>query len=343
MINTSRDAQVRPHVCWWVQVVSMLAQHRAATKALAAAAATQPQALQLLSEEAEMLAGLAPAAMAKSEPVTPVNAKLRTKLFRPPKTLKSFFGAASAASNASKSEGGCAHGASVAAPRVVVDREGVAMQASKAAGLAASMKRPALQRAKSSAGASAASGGGGVTDLSEDAPLKKKAPKLAEARRDTATAVHSTSGAVRLQECAVTAACAPAADARPAESEHAQRDVRTSSEKAAETDALKCSRKGAVAEGAAACHTGHPNSGVRHVAAGAKQPLSEKLQNGPVEKDGHRQKRLGAEQAVKQPIDRDAGDLEAVIAMGFDRTQSRIALRICGGNANRAVEFLLNR
>lgn len=86
-----------------------------------------------------------------------------------------------------------------------------------------------------------------------------------------------------------------------------------------------------------------PSHQLEHVAAGTKQPLTEKLQNGPAQKHRQKQKLLGAERAVKQPTDSDVGALETVIAMGFDRTQSRIALKTCGGNANRAIEFLLNR
>lgn len=198
-----------------------------------------------------------------------------------------------------------------------------------------------------------------MIDLCEDSPLKKKAPKLETMGRvSTAVQQRRACGAARLQECVVAGAGALAADAHPPEQKdelmapgavlkHAcslpeQPSVRTSSDKAAEAGMLKGSRKGVVAEGAVAPYHG-PSHQLEHVAAGTKQPLTEKLQNGPAQKHRQKQKLLGAERAVKQPTDSDVGALETVIAMGFDRTQSRIALKTCGGNANRAIEFLLNR
>lgn len=337
-----------------VQVVSMLSQLHASMKAIAAAAGTQTQAPQRLIEQSEKVGGLSTTTAAKSEPVTPMQPKLRVKLFRPPKTLKSFFGAKTA-SNAVKSEGGaCAQASGATAPKKLAAKGTIATEPIKAAGPGASMKRPALQGGKVAANASAASGA--VIDLSEDSPLKKKAPKLETVRTD------------RLQECktttgtcvSVAAAQHEAQDAHMATdataTEHETSDcgpgARLSGEKAAvhtEANLPKDNPDTAMKAGAAASHSECiEQRGLEHVAparsAGAKQPLTEKRQNGPEQKDCHKQKVLGAGRAVKLQLpDSDVGDLEAVIAMGFDRTQSRIALKTCGGDANRAIEFLLNR
>jgi hypothetical protein len=296
-----------------MQVVTLLTQLREAAKLISTGATTRPQELVSLCEQSENLEGLS-VAVVKSEPVTPINTRLRAALFRPPKTLKSFFGPKTAESCATKSEAGV-H-ASAAAAGSVATKGRISSSSIRDSRTRAPLKRPASHCTKVV---------GGVIDLC-DTPVKDKVPKV--------DPVHSSPAVVGLKECLKNEASI--ADEHISGAEDAQM--------ATEFDATECRSSGcAPTVGPEGLKQGMV--AVAKESCEVKQILAEKPQNGPEQKDCTEQTVSGAAWAVQPQQQRKEteSDLEQVLAMGFDRTKSMIALKTCGGDANRAIEFLLNR
>lgn len=283
-----------------VQVVSLLSQLHASAKAKEMGAnSTQNQ----VAPDLNRLEDMAQAAVVKTDAVTPVNAKLRAKLFRPPKTLKNFFSAKGTS------------------PPAVPD----STHAQKSNKMQDKSIRPKSACKRTPPGATIAPSVG-VIDLSEDSPLKKKAPKLEPVKQE---------GDDVVTEC-------PAKESRLQESARGA----TSGSHCTTNYTPKSLDTNVKNPDKSSNDTAEPVQKAPRRSNVVKQPLCEKRQNG-LEQSGDKKKPalvMGAGKAVlQQSLDTDLAGLEHVIAMGFDRTQSRIALKTCGGDTNRAIEFLLNR
>lgn len=172
-----------------MQVVSMLATIQSTVKAQATATAARPHASAAAAKYAQAMAaqaaqfGGAAAAAVKMNAVTPMQPKMRTRLFRKPTTLLSFFARAPAAAQPQRAAPGKA-AAGVRAPGML--GKGVKR---KSAGKAAAPGRDVKPAVKGEPArpVSRPTAKPEVVDLSEDTPVK--AAKLGQAAKPAGAAV----------------------------------------------------------------------------------------------------------------------------------------------------------